>query len=258
MSQERTLDKIRKLLAMANDERGNEQERETALRQAYALCAKHNVDIAGVGSTQAQEQREEQVVTMSVYPWARGIAHSLASLFFCAYYFQRGAGKSAKHAFIGKQSNAVTASEMAHYIVTSVFKELRARYGSETSPEARSFAMGVDTAIRVRCRDLRRAAEEAEKAAAAPKAAATMESEDGTTIQLAAPTTGRALVLASLYTSEAKANEEWLAEHVGPLKTQADRTKDVKISSYAAGKAHGSKISLSRQVTGTSAAKRIK
>lgn len=258
MSQERTLDKIRKLLAMANDERGNEQERETALRQAYALCAKHNVDIAGVGSTQAQEQREEQVVTMSVYPWARGIAHSLASLFFCAYYFQRGAGKSAKHAFIGKQSNAVTASEMAHYIIASVFKELRARYGTDTSPEARAFATGVETALRVRCRDLRAAAEAAEKAAAAPQAGAVMVGEDGSTTALAGATTGRALVLAGLYASEAKANEAWIAEHVGKLHTQADRTKGVGGSAYAAGKAHGSTISLSRQVGGKSSALRIK
>lgn len=236
MSNDRTIDKIRKLLAMGNDERGNEQERETALRQAHALLVKHNLTIADVGSSAPQEQREERKTKLSVFPWARGIAHSMAQLFFCTYYFQRGAGKLATHAFIGKQSNAITAQEMAEYVVGSVFKELRKRFGSETSPEARSFAVGVEASIRQRCATLRREAE-----------AASQPSSDG-----------RALVLASVYASEKAANEAWMAEHVGKLKFQADRTKGVLGNAYAAGKAHGASISLNRQVGGsTSGAKRI-
>lgn len=247
MSTDRTTDKIRKLLAMGNDERGNENERENALRQAHALLVKHNLTVADVGSSTTEEQREERKTKLSVYPWARGMSHSVAQLFFCTYYFQRGAGKLATHAFIGKQSNAVTAQEIAEYVVGSVFKELRKRFGSETSPEARSFAVGVETSIRQRCAKLRADAEQADREAAAPKPGAVAEAS-----------TGRALVLATVYESERRANEAWLAEHVGKLKFQADRTKGVQGSAYAAGKAHGATISLSRQVGGsTSSAKRI-
>lgn len=251
-------DRIRKLLAMGNDTGGNEQERETALRRAYALMTKHNLTQADIGSGQSQEKREEQVARLSVYPWARGIAHSLATLFFCSYYFQRGAGKLANHSFVGRQSNAVTASEMSTYIIAGVFKELRARFGTETSPTARNFATGVETAIRMRCNALRREAEEAEKAAAAPKAGAVMECEDGSTLALAGPATGTALVLASLYASERTDNDAWIAEHIGKLATSADRTKGVGGNAYAAGKAHGSTISLNRQVGGKSGNLRIK
>lgn len=224
--QAKVLEKVRKLLKLGNDERGNEQERETALRQAFALLAKHNLDIAEVGSTEAQEKREEQRATMSVYPWARGIAHALAQLFFCSYFFARGRGKSAVHSFVGQSSNAITAREMSEYVIANVFKELRARYGSDTSPEARAFAMGVEAALHVRCRQLRA---EAERAA---------EGES----------TGRSLVLASLYASEKTENEAWIKQNVGGLVVQADRTKATGGAAYRAGKEHGNAINLSRQV----------
>lgn len=229
---EDTLRKIRKLLARGADERGNENEREMAMRQAHKMLVEHNLSMADVGSTSPQEKREERKSSMSVYPWARGIAHSLAQLFFCAYYFQRGAGKKATHAFIGKASNAVTAQEMAEYIISNVFKELRTRYGSETSPEARAFAVGCEDALRRRCRELREQADREAKGVSS----------------------GRALVLASLYQTEATENAQWIKDNVGKLVTQKDRTKAAGGAAYSAGRDHGNSINLSRQV-GTSTGK---
>jgi DUF1365 family protein len=133
----------------------------------------------------------------------------------------------ATHHFIGRQSNAITANEMAQYVVSSVFKELRARYGSETSPEARSFATGVETKLRQRVREL--------KAAAAADAKAA--------------TPGTSLVLVDLYASETAANAAWIKAQGVALKTQASRTKDtVSGSAYAAGKDYGGKVSLNTQL----------
>lgn len=236
MSEDRILAKIRKLLARGADDRGNENEREMAMRQAHAMLIQHNLSMADVGSSAPQEEREQRNSKLSVFPWARGIAHSIAQGFFCTYFFSRGAGKLATHSFVGKQSNAITAQELAEYVIASVFKELRARYGSETAPEARSFAVGVESAVRARCAAMRREAELAEKPAS----------------------DGRALVLASLYASEKLANDAWVAQHVGKLVTQKDRTKGVQGLAYAAGKVHGNSISLNRQVGGSaSSAKRI-
>ena len=39
-------DRIKKLLAMANDSRGNEHENETAMRMAERLMRQHNIDVA--------------------------------------------------------------------------------------------------------------------------------------------------------------------------------------------------------------------
>jgi len=49
--------KIRKLLAMASDIRGNEHENETAMRMADRLMRQHNIDVADIeGSTGKQTQ----------------------------------------------------------------------------------------------------------------------------------------------------------------------------------------------------------
>ena len=45
---EKAIDKIRKLLAMANDGRGNEQEAETAARQAEKMMRAYQVEAADV------------------------------------------------------------------------------------------------------------------------------------------------------------------------------------------------------------------
>lgn len=249
MSQDKIIDRVRKMLALANNAAATEGERDNAMRMAHNLLAKHNLDLADVGSTQPEEKRIEQVARMSVYPWARGIAHSIAGLFFCEYYFSRGSGKTAHHYFVGKTSNAITAQEISQYVLDSVFKELRQRFGSDTSPTARGFATGVETAIRIRCAKLRR---EAEEASAAPKPAAggfVMTAEDGTaTPGPAAPQAGTALVLASVYKNEQEANKAWIAEHVKDLKVAKDRTKDVGYSAHAAGVAHGNTISLHGQI----------
>jgi hypothetical protein len=259
MTEEKTIDKIRKLLKFANDERGNQTERDTALRQAYKLLSKHNLTLPDVAEGGDEELRVRESVELSVYPWARIITNSLARLFFCAHYFQRShKGKNATHYFVGKQANAITASEMSAYVVKSVFKELRARFGSDTSPEARSFAMGVADTIVHRVAELRSQAEQEQADEQAQEAAAMALQGDALDEAVGGPTgTGTALVLANVYASEAKANDAWIAENVGGLQYGADRTKAVGGSAYRAGRKHGEGISLQGQL-GSAKAKSIK
>jgi hypothetical protein len=245
--------RVRKLLALGNNAAATEGERDNALRMAYATMAKYNIAATDVKDAEhgiANEPRERQSTTFSVYPWARAIAHTLAGMFFCEYFYQRGyKGKQAEHFFVGKQSNAITANEMAVYVVNSVFKELRQRYGTDTSPEARSFATGVADKLRTRVYELRSAAER-ESAQEARKAAA-----DALAL---GHTPGTALVLAAHYEQERKLNREWIEQHEGPLKTTTDRTKqEIKGSAYAAGKDYGAKVSLHRQV-GTATNSKVK
>ena len=50
---ETVLAKLRKLLAMAHDGRGNETEAETALRHAEALMRKHGIEAGGLNMSDA-------------------------------------------------------------------------------------------------------------------------------------------------------------------------------------------------------------
>ena len=62
---DRAVDKIKKLLALANDSRGNEQERDTALRQAHALLVKHNLDMADV-ENKSQANQDPRIDNVEV------------------------------------------------------------------------------------------------------------------------------------------------------------------------------------------------
>jgi hypothetical protein len=223
---DKVINKVRKLLALANDVAASEGERDNALRQAHKMLTLHNLAMEDVPA-EAQEKREQHVVTLSVYPWARNLAHSMGMLFYCHYSFSGAKGKRASHYFIGKQSNAITAAAMAAYMVSSVFREMRQRYASETSPAARSFAVGVSDRLRERVKAVHKQTQE----------------------ECAVERPGSALVLLNFAAAELRANRAWLDAAGVKLRLPPDRTKGVALAAYVDGQAYGSAVSLNRQVT---------
>lgn len=228
---DRILDKIAKVLALANDERGDQTTRETAMRQAYALLAKHNLSLADIDGRQPGgpgQERVEVAFKNIIYPWARHLAQAISQLFFTKYLYVQGAGKSATYYFIGRQDNALTAQYITEYVIKSVFAEQRRLFRSTTNAQARSFATGVAQVVAHRCFVMRREAE----------------------AESAAPSTGRALVLASLYTREQEENDAFVKAMYGDVNTAKDRSKEATDrAAYHAGREHGRAVNLSRQVT---------
>ena len=55
--------KIQKLLAMAKDARGNENENETAMRMANALMTKYGIDAADLQDSTGQKPRYDWIET---------------------------------------------------------------------------------------------------------------------------------------------------------------------------------------------------
>lgn len=227
---EKVIERIKKMMALANCSGATEGERDNALRMTYNLLAKHNLSMSQVDAHNAvpEEQRESQSAKFVVYPWARNIASLIGSLFFCNYYYMRGPnGKQAEHTFIGKASNCATAQYMSEFVVKSVCREAARMYGSAITPEARCFAIGVVRKLQERIREIQDSNNK--------------ESEPGT-----------ALALIDLAKAEKQANELWLKEQGIALKTSANRQKGVTSSdAYHAGKDFGARVSLSPQV-GTS------
>ena len=110
-NQDKIIERVKKMMALANCTGAAEGERDNALRMAYNLLAKYNLSMSQVEAhdNTPQEERESQKAKFVVYPWARQIASLVGSLFFCNYYFMRSAtGKQADHVFIGKASNVAT------------------------------------------------------------------------------------------------------------------------------------------------------
>lgn len=225
--QEKIIDRVKKMMALANDGAAAEGERDNALRMAYNLLAKYNLSMSQVDAhnSNPEEGRESQKATFVVYPWARSIASVVGSLFFCNYYFMRsGTGKQATHCFIGKASNAATAQYMSEFVVKSVCREAARLYGSAIAPEARCFAIGVVRKLQERVKEI--------------KDSLNAESKPGT-----------ALALINLDKSERAANSLWLAEQGIKLRQSASRGKGVTDSdAFHAGKDFGARVSLSPQV----------
>lgn len=229
MSDDKIINRIKKMLALANDSAASEGERDNALRMAYATMAKHNIDMAAVESA-GQERRINMDVAGWSMIWSCHIHNVVGALFFCKYY--RGSkinGTKLEHHFVGRESNAVTASYMASFIVTSVLKEGRSKGWHNLSAEMRSFGLGVAARLAERVEEIR----EAEKA---------KQEQTGA---------GRELVLASLYKTEAQANAQFLNEECGIRLRKSKGGKGASDgSAYAAGKEYGGKINLSAQVSG--------
>ena len=226
------IDKVRKLLNLANDESASEGERDNAMRMAHAFLAKHNLTMTAVdqagGTT---EKRGKQNQEFYGRPWARSICNSIAELFFCEYFITHSHTKNmAIHCFVGKESNATTALEMSKYLVDSVRKEANRemKRRGEGVPWRRSFSTGAAARIRQRVAEIKKASE----------------------TQATEISTGTSLVLANVYQQESAANQAFIASIGTKLRTMADRSKPAG-SGYSQGHEYGGKLSLNTQLNGT-------
>jgi hypothetical protein len=233
--QDKVLARIRKMLALANDAAASDGERENAMRMVHNTLAKHNLTMAHAeahGATPS-EAREAGAADGRDFPWARQTAHAIAQLMFCRYFFvPRGNGK-VTHTYVGRVGNVATARETANYVIASIIRESAraARSGGHDGSWERSFAKGAAARISERCAALRLAA----------------EANDVTDLS-----TGRELVLASVYETEAAANAAFIERSLGiNLRKSKDRSRGAG-AGYGAGRDFGDKVGLNRQVGATS------
>lgn len=254
----KVLGRIKKMLALGNDAGATEAERETALRMAYNLLAKHNLSMSDLPADQNNEAREELFTTISADKWARDLAAAVAKLFFCSYYFSRAgtAGKD-RHYFVGRQSNTVTAMYMAEYLIKSVKREAGKRYKTPTTPQGRSFCVGAVSTIWRRVNQM--IAKGTETTAPSTPTAQQAANDAVGTIALGysgqdvdAVSGSTALTLVKLHASEQEANAAWINANVGDLKEHKDRADNrLRGGAYFDGKDYGKTVSLNQQIGGT-------
>lgn len=222
------LDKVKKLLALANDAGASEGERDNALRMAHGLLAKHNLDMNDLQQHLQIEDREDYVNETFGMLWCRQVSNSIAKLFFCKYYFGKKVnGTKMQHHFVGKTSNAGTAALMAEYVISSILKECRTHFKHNLAPESRSFSRGATARINDRVNEMIKEAR--------PEGA-----------------TSTSLVVVELYKTEADANEAFIKASGTSLITRKAANTKVDMRAYKAGNEFGGKIGLNNQVTNRS------
>lgn len=226
----KVLERIKKMLALGNDAGATEGERDTALRMAYNLLAKHNLSVSDLPSDAVNEARERQDVVISSDRWARSVAQAVGKLFFCRYFYMTtGTSGKDRHCFVGKQSNVITATYMAEYLIKSIKRESSKRYKSPTSPEGRSFCVGTTDSIRKRVEEMLKVDAEG--------------------------TPGSALALRNVHENEFDANSAWMQAAGLEVVTKKARTDNsLRYGAFSSGREFGKTVSLNQQVGGAAPA----
>lgn len=222
---DKILDKVKKMMALANDAGASEGERENALRMAHNLLAKHNLAMADLSEHEALEGRDNIHLDTYGMKWCRQVAKYTGRLFFCEHFYSlKLNGTKIRHHFVGKQSNAVTASLMTEYLINSILKECRKNWKHNLAPESRAFAHGAADQLMNRV-------------------FAMMKNPAGKGIS-----DSTAMVVVEMYKTEQDANRAWMKNGGIELVTVKSRTKAVEAGAYNAGREYANGLSLNGQV----------
>lgn len=232
--QDRIIDKVRKLLAVANDSatgNGVEHEQETAMRQALAMLAKHNLSMSDITDLDEKEDRDCIEITDEYpCPWRRVIAQAVARMFFCQYFKTQVPNKQKyNYSFVGLESNAITAKEMVLFLMKSVNAESLRRQKEQNEGVAfgTTFRNAAANRIAARCDALRK------------------ETESDASLNV-----GSALVMANYYEQEMLMNDSYISKVLGiKLKTKSVKGQIKSVSGAQQGVAFGNNVSLNRQVS---------
>lgn len=149
---ERAVEKVRKLLAMAYDGRGNMHEAEAAMRQATALMSKFNIEAAEAQLTDLcsdePDLAQEHCVpnydkgarpAKSIPAWVGVIAVGVARLCQVKADGSRTKEGIASVRFSGYATDVVFATWLLPILCRAVFNEARAQLGRATLAERETF-----------------------------------------------------------------------------------------------------------------------
>lgn len=225
----KVLERVRKMLRLANDSAAAEGERDNALRMAHSTLAKYNLSLAEAEAhgQAPKEQRVNNVLNVRDYAWMRSVADHIAKLFFCEYFYIRDSQtKYARYYFIGKESNARIALEMASYVMASIDREAQdvAIRNGDTAKGTfwRSFCKGAAYKVKQRCMEMILAAME----------------------PLKEKTPGTSLVLASVYQLEAEGNMKYMADSGIKVRTVVSRQRVPLAQAFSHGSRYGETVNL--------------
>ncbi len=237
MAEEKVLEKIRKLLERANDERGStENERELAMRMATSLMAKYQLDMNDIPL--AQREKDDPLGRFDsegwYLPWCQLIRAAVAKLFDC-HYINLGKinATRGRYTYVGRASNATTAMLMADWIVKDALREADRVGGHRLTTAGRSFGMGFAERLHARVALLRAQAVEEMK-----------------------QSTGRDLVV--VQTNFAKENADWLSSNMNIKPGKALSTRNLQSDYMNAGRSAADKVNLSKQISAPAPVRTIK
>jgi Protein of unknown function (DUF2786) len=127
--EDRVLERIRKLLRLANDARGNEHEAALAARRASELMEEHGLSTATIeasgGTGESRTQAESDSFERGRAPWMAELMRVVAEASFCLCEVDViGSGKKTRVAFrlFGRVSAVAGAFALADYLKQTIWR----------------------------------------------------------------------------------------------------------------------------------------
>lgn len=213
------IDRVRKLLALAERKQGNEAEAAAAAAKAQELLALYNLSMSTVEQSPQDGKREDARVRGGMYHYERDLWRAVAELNFCFYFHSwRWRTQSTKygpvqrrqfmHRVVGRQVNSQSTIAMSGYLQQTIERLCRERLATSHAPGdinsqyfsswAVAFREGAAERVMEKLRDRRRDLEQKQAAEAKARAAR------------AGASTATALTLQGLAEQEADANTDFL------------------------------------------------
>ena len=145
MTNEKTIDRIRKLLAMADAENGaSDQERETALRRANTLMDKYNVSMMDVSEDERNEdERSSESIATGTVKWKAAVITVIGRLYGVFVY--RTTGKDGRTFFVGRESSRAAVRYISEYLIHSIEAEAKTVIGNRAYKNA--FRLGAAAGV---------------------------------------------------------------------------------------------------------------
>jgi hypothetical protein len=237
MSENKILERVRKMLTLANNEAATEGERDNALRMAHNLMAKHQLDMMDLDEhvREKDDPRGHFQEEGWNLQWCNQIRMHIARLFGAKYFIGKKINATrGTHHFVGRESAATTAMLMSDWIIRDTLRKCDKFAGHRLTAGGRAFGVGVAGMLSTRINEmLKKKAEEVREF------------------------TGRDLVL--LNEDEQEANENYIEDVLGvKLKSRALRRSRLDRDGYAAGREHGKTINLNTQLANKKGTLQIK
>jgi hypothetical protein len=163
---EKILNRVTKLLALANDKGATEHEAALALEKAYAILAEHNLTmdaVQGKGGHAGEKREEQQTSTNWSENYYLDIWNAVAQLNACFFQYWRPNPKKreTKMYVFGRESNVVMTTTMADYLCQTMrrlSREAAKEAGRKDYAFTNTYLMGMGSRLVDRVNELRHAA----------------------------------------------------------------------------------------------------
>jgi hypothetical protein len=145
VSQESIVEKVKKLLALANGNQ-NEHEREVAMQFAMDLLSKHNLTMTEVECDISKLSTIEVDGDFRLEPWVRLVLRAACTLYYTEIYISERIDYFRYRmvkvpVFIGTAENIAVTMDVATWLINSIRKESNSAY--KDASDRRSFRLGA-------------------------------------------------------------------------------------------------------------------